>query len=108
MQNNNFPTIHLKFPPAIVLFKPLNSGNTSLHYMLPKGILPIFPTQNKFHLGENNKCTVTQRQLALTPAYAFTDFKSQGQTMECVIVDIGKPPTGTLNAFNAYVTLSRS
>jgi ATP-dependent exoDNAse (exonuclease V) alpha subunit len=46
--------------------------------------------------------------MALTAAYAFTDYKSQGQTMECVIVDLGKPPTGALNGFNAYVALSRS
>ncbi|KAH9170390.1 hypothetical protein EDB89DRAFT_1853550, partial [Lactarius sanguifluus] len=44
----------------------------------------------------------------LTPAYAFTDYKSQGQTMECVIVDIVKPPSGGLTPFNAYVTISRS
>ncbi|KAH9033268.1 hypothetical protein EDB85DRAFT_1864625, partial [Lactarius pseudohatsudake] len=40
--------------------------------------------------------------------YAFTDFKSQGQTLECVIVDIGKPPSGSLTGFNAYIALSRS
>ena len=28
--------------------------------------------------------------------------------MECVLVDLGKPPTGALNGFNAYVALSRS
>ncbi|KAH9057062.1 hypothetical protein EDB83DRAFT_1062563, partial [Lactarius deliciosus] len=42
------------------------------------------------------------------PAYAFTDIKSQGQTLECVIVDIAKPPSGALTGFNAYVALSRS
>ena len=40
--------------------------------------------------------------------YAFTDYKSQGQTIEYVIIDIGKPPTGTLSPFSAYVALSRS
>ncbi|KAH9033656.1 hypothetical protein EDB84DRAFT_1270089, partial [Lactarius hengduanensis] len=38
----------------------------------------------------------------------FTDYKSQGQTLECVIVDIAKPPSGALTGFNAYVALSRS
>ncbi|KAI9448489.1 hypothetical protein H4582DRAFT_1803006, partial [Lactarius indigo] len=41
-------------------------------------------------------------------AYAFTNFKSQGQTLKCVIVDIGKTPTSSLNGFNMYVTLSCS
>ena len=27
--------------------------------------------------------------------------------MECVLVDLGKPLTGALNGFNAYVTLSK-
>jgi len=40
--------------------------------------------------------------------YAFTDYKSQGQTMEYVIVDISKPLTGLLSPFSMYVTLSRS
>ncbi|KAH9029655.1 hypothetical protein EDB85DRAFT_1828379, partial [Lactarius pseudohatsudake] len=44
----------------------------------------------------------------LTPVYAFTDIKSQGQTLECVIIDFAKPPSGSLTGFNTYVTLSRS
>ena len=44
----------------------------------------------------------------ITAGYAFTDYKSQGQTIECVIVDLGKSPWGALTAFNAYVALSRS
>ena len=39
---------------------------------------------------------------------ASTDYKSQGQTIEYVIIDIGKPPTGTLSPFSVYVALSRS
>ncbi|KAH7905837.1 hypothetical protein BJ138DRAFT_1017168, partial [Hygrophoropsis aurantiaca] len=41
-------------------------------------------------------------------AYAFTDYRAQGQTIEHVLVDIAKPPTFKLTAFNAYVALSRS
>ncbi|KAH9160426.1 hypothetical protein EDB89DRAFT_1862896, partial [Lactarius sanguifluus] len=44
----------------------------------------------------------------LTSIYTFTDIKSQGRTLECVIVDIWKPPSGSLTGFNAYVALSRS
>jgi len=44
----------------------------------------------------------------MTAGYAFTDYKSQGQTIEYVIIDIGKPPTGTLSPFSVYVALSRS
>ncbi|KAJ7187077.1 hypothetical protein C8R46DRAFT_880272 [Mycena filopes] len=47
-------------------------------------------------------------QFPLTGAYAFTDYRSQGQTLPYVIVDIGTPPTGGLSLFNLYVALSRS
>ena len=47
-------------------------------------------------------------QTALTGAYAFTDYKAQGQTLEYVVVDIAKPLRGSLTLFSAYVALSRS
>ncbi|KAJ3995131.1 hypothetical protein F5050DRAFT_1574222, partial [Lentinula boryana] len=43
----------------------------------------------------------------LTLAYAFTDYRAQGQTIAPVIIDIASPPTGSLNLFNIYVALSR-
>ena len=43
----------------------------------------------------------------MTSAYAFTDYRSQGQTLPYVI-DIASPPTGTLSLFNLYFALSRS
>ena len=46
-------------------------------------------------------------QLPLTLAYAFTDYRAQGQTLEPVIVDIRPPPHGSLTPFNIYVPLSR-
>ncbi|KAF8508639.1 hypothetical protein JB92DRAFT_2951740 [Gautieria morchelliformis] len=52
------------------------------------------------------KGTVHRRQLSLTAAYTFTDYKAQGQTLQPVVVDIGNPPSGWLNAFNAYVAIS--
>lgn len=44
----------------------------------------------------------------MTVAYAFTDYRSQGQTIPYVIIDIATPPPGTLSLFNLYVALSRS
>ena len=34
------------------------------------------------------------RQFPVTLAYAFTDYRSQGQTIPHVIIDIASPPTG--------------
>ena len=50
---------------------------------------------------------VDRVQFALTGAYAFTDYKSQGQTIDCALIDLAKLPSGTLTSFNSYVTLSR-
>ncbi|KAJ7810520.1 hypothetical protein B0H14DRAFT_2863487 [Mycena olivaceomarginata] len=44
----------------------------------------------------------------MTGAYAFTDYRSQGQMIPYVLVDIASPPSGTLSLFNLYVALSRS
>ncbi|KAI9069198.1 hypothetical protein FKP32DRAFT_1560221 [Trametes sanguinea] len=53
--------------------------------------------------------TVKRRQFPITAAYAFTDYRSQGQTIPRVIVDIKQPPgPKRLTLFNLYVALSRS
>ncbi|KAI0253861.1 hypothetical protein BJV78DRAFT_1122426 [Lactifluus subvellereus] len=51
---------------------------------------------------------VVRRQFPITPAYAFTDYRSQRQTISHVIVDLASPPSGSLSLFNVYVALSRS
>ncbi|KIN94965.1 hypothetical protein M404DRAFT_141092 [Pisolithus tinctorius Marx 270] len=51
---------------------------------------------------------VTQVQLLITPAYAFTDYCTQAQTLEHCMVDIDMPPSSQLTPFNAYVALSCS
>lgn len=97
----------LQHPPAAVLFAPCCNCGTQLTD-LPKGTVPIFPSKKKFKLGGKSGCTVERMQIALTPAYAFTDWKSQGQTIENVIIDLAKTPSAALTRFNAYVAMSRS
>ncbi|KAH9163435.1 hypothetical protein EDB89DRAFT_1859947 [Lactarius sanguifluus] len=107
IDNNDENTIRLAFPPTVILFKPLIGKEIAIE-TLPQGIVPIFPSESAFLLAGKGSLLIKRWQFALTPAYAFTDYKSQGQTLECVIVDIAKPPSGCLTAFNAYVALSRS
>ena len=59
-------------------------------------------------MSNENVTMVHRWQYVLTPAYAFTNFKSQGQTIELVIVDLARPPSSFLSTFNAYVALSWS
>jgi len=99
----------LRYPPVYMLVQMMRTKATTLNSLTP-GVLPVTPLSRTFTITTANgsKTTVTRQQLPITPAYAFTDYRSQGQTIEYCIVDIGSPPTGQLTPFNAYVTLSRS
>ncbi|KAF8516495.1 hypothetical protein JB92DRAFT_2252791 [Gautieria morchelliformis] len=100
--------IQLKHPPAYVLVK-LHRKKAGQLPRLQAGVVPIVPMQKKFTITVGNKQrTVTRTQLPITAAYTFTDYRSQGQTIPTVIVDIATPPTGGLTPFNAYVQLSHS
>lgn len=101
--------VSLKYPPAMILFKPVNKVVIKFPG-LSEGLIPLFPTESTFtiELPSGSKTTITRRQLALTASYSFTDYRAQGQTIEYVVVDLGKVPSGSLSPFNAYVALSRS
>ncbi|KIM69312.1 hypothetical protein SCLCIDRAFT_1177308 [Scleroderma citrinum Foug A] len=106
---NNGQGIELQYPPVYVLVQMCHTKATVLE-TLPVGVLLIIPLCKTFNIMSANgkKRTVSHVQLPITPAYAFTDYCAQGQTLDCCIVDIGPPPTGQLTPFNAYVALSRS
>lgn len=99
--------ISLVFPPAVLFFKPTVSVMPEIQG-LPQGLIPMFPELGSFAIHTSTRTKVQRRQFALTAAYAFTDFKSQGQTIERVIVDLGKTSSFALDPFHAYVSLSRS
>lgn len=106
---NEDGVVELKYPPAMIIFKP--DKETKLTFEgLPPGVIPLTPSLATFTAtGRTGKSfKLARRQYAMTAGYAFTDYKLQGQTIEYVIIDIGKPPTGTLSPFSAYVALSRS
>ena len=101
--------VHLEFPPAMILFEPSGGPEFETFPGLKPGQVPIFPTEVKFNIGDKkNRTIIARRQITLTPAYAFTDHKGQGQTLGNVVVDIGKLKTFPVNQFAAYVALSRS
>lgn len=100
--------VHLRYPPPVIYFKPDLETNTVFEGV-PEGLIPISPSMIRFNVDVGGeKVKLERRQLAIVPGYAFTDYKAQGQTMEYVIVDISKPPTGSLSPFSVYVALSRS
>lgn len=98
----------LKYPPALILFRP--DRETKLRFTgVPEGLVPLTPSTATFTVKVKGKVLkIVRKQFAMTPGYAFTDYKSQGQTLDYVIIDLAKPPTGALTPFSAYVSLSRS
>ena len=96
-------------PPIYVLVKLWRTKIDRLGD-LDEGVVPIIPIRSQFTLTLPNKkqLTIWRERLLLTPAYAFTDYRSQGQTIPYIIMDLATPPTGGLTPFNGYVTLSRS
>lgn len=114
LENGNQNIITLEHPPLYILVKLQRTRAAQLHGLDP-GVIPILPVKRKITIklrGANGKPiqhTVTRMQLPVTPGYAFTDYRSQGQTISHVIVDLARPPSGNrLTNFNYYVALSRS
>ncbi|KAJ7251541.1 hypothetical protein B0H12DRAFT_1119480 [Mycena haematopus] len=80
-----------------------------LAYSLVKLAQPEQTTYNVKFARKFTQRTIRCRQFPITVlgAYAFTDYRSQGQTIPYVLVDVASPPSGTLSLFNLCVALSR-
>ena len=102
-------TIQLKYPPMMILFKPDKTTKQTFQGM-PMGLIPLTPSRSKISVTgrTGKKFKIERSQYVMTPGYAFTNYKSQGQTIEYVLIDIGRPPTRSLSPFSVYVALSRS
>ena len=106
------PIVRLKRLPICILVKLHRTRATTLKG-LDETVIPIEPASIKMQIRVSSKGdsiatrTVTRRQFPVTAAYAFTDYRAQGQTIHYLIIDIAKPPYGRLNIFNVYVALSR-
>ncbi|KZT28402.1 hypothetical protein NEOLEDRAFT_1058786 [Neolentinus lepideus HHB14362 ss-1] len=83
---------------------------------LKESIIPVEPVYQTFRVkvlvegGKWQTCTVLCYQFLIITAtvYPFTDYRTPGQTLPCVITDIVTPLNGRLSLFNLYVALSRS
>ncbi|KAI5984255.1 hypothetical protein EDC04DRAFT_2834046 [Pisolithus marmoratus] len=104
---NDNEQIKLHYPPLFIVIKVNGNGRTSFDG-LQKDEVPVMPIVQHFYIGEKPRTRISRQQLPVTAAYAFTDYKSQGDTISHCIVDIGKTANFALTPFNAYVALSRS
>ena len=96
------PILKLKHSPVCVLVK-LDRTRTSRLNGLEESVIPVEPTTQTYRItcqgseGNTIQRSVRRRQFPITAAYAFTDYRSQGQTLPAVIVDIATPPTGKVS-----------
>lgn len=72
---------------------------------IPIDVVPVFPTKTSvdYIAPDKRKFSFSRWQIPLLPAYAYTDYKAQGRSLETVIVDLA----GCRSAQSAYVMLSR-
>ncbi len=101
----------LRFLPKYILVRMDRTKACKLSG-LPDNVIPIEPMSTRINVPIGNeqdrKCMAVRRvQFPITGAYAFTDYRSQEQTISQAIIDIAPPPKGSLNLFNLYVALSR-
>ncbi|KAH7102020.1 hypothetical protein BKA62DRAFT_637992 [Auriculariales sp. MPI-PUGE-AT-0066] len=101
--------VTLQNPPAYILVK-LRTTRAKQLKGLDQGVVPVTVQSSFFSIDiGNGRQTVERQQPHVTGAYAFTDYRSQGQTLAPVIVDLATPATGgELSPFNAYVACSRA
>jgi hypothetical protein len=94
--------VHLKYLPSYLLVK-LSCMCTAKLEGLDDVVIPVEVESSSMHIHVKNRegkwvqCTVRRKQYPITSAYAFMDYRSQGQTLPYVLVDIALPPSGTLN-----------
>ena len=103
--------VHLHYLPAYILVKMNRTHATQLPG-LAEQVIPIKPMAQMFriiikdHQNKKKARTIQHRQYPITAAYTFTNYRSQGQMIPYVVVDIASPPIGGLTLFNLYVALS--
>ena len=94
-----------RYPTVVYIHVP---GAGKLGIDAPDDVVPIFPEWSSFPWskptdGEPVPVSVSRMQLPLLPAYAYTDYKSQGRSLDNAIVD----PATTQSLQGLYVMLSR-
>ena len=93
------------YPTVVYVHVP---GSGKICEGLEEDVVPIFPQRNQFkcklRIGTREVVkSVSRLQLPLLPGYSYTDYKSQGRTLNCAIVDLQSAKT----LQGAYVMLSR-
>ena len=98
-ESNNASMTQVKFleyPPVYILVRMIRTTKANMLDGLEAGVLPLTPLTKTFSVvtTSGNEITLTRQQLPITPAYAFTDYRSQAQTIDHCIDHLATPPLG--------------
>jgi len=106
--NDNSRSIIIDKPPKYIVIELLNH-TSGIYDNLPSNYVPVYPVKlkckytHKIEDGSSITRDFQRTQLPVTPAFAFTEFKCQGATLEKAIVDLND---GNIKS-GVYVMLSR-
>lgn len=94
-----------RFPVVVYVRIP---GAGSVSDRAEEDVVPIFPQWTSFIWNRTPGCnesgvSVSRLQLPLLPAYAYTDYKAQGRSLDAAIID----PASAASLQGIYVMLSR-
>ena len=89
--NHENSIVKLRYLPAYILVKLSKTRTTQLE-RLDECVIPIEARTSTYRIKQTIRekdvqRTVKRRQYSLTAAYAFTDYRAQGQTIPFVLVD---------------------
>ena len=92
---------------AVVVYVHI-PGSGRVHPTAENDVVPIFPESTTFTWSQRTESgiehhTISRIQLPLLPAYAYTDYKSQGRSLDAAIVD----PSSASSLQGIYVMISR-
>jgi hypothetical protein len=77
---------------------------------LPANCYPLERITKRFQIEtiSGSKISIERKQFPVIPNICSTDYKAQGMTLQSILADIRKPPTGHWERFHSiYVILSR-
>lgn len=108
--------------PITALVEISSSNINGVFEGLPNKIIPIPLVEGRFTINSNKilntstkkffknakNFTIKRIQFTLVSAYAITTYKSQGQTMNNIVIDLVLPPFACKEIATPYVPLSRA
>ena len=92
---------------AVVVYVHI-PGSGRVHPAAENDVVPIFPETTTFSWSQRTQAgieqhSVSRTQLPILPAYAYTDYKAQGRSLDAAVVD----PKSAFSLQGVYVMLSR-